>query len=225
MLKRKSNQWARLKLLLFAPLAVVLLQAFARPETVRIQESLINSEGTTISQQSQQWTKDYFDEKIDSFVQRVSGNTKDCKKWTQAIVQGSDRVYSIETIQRNDSIRPFLSLHSYNNTKCDKGLDNTIRILIDYLKDVENKRYEKNLYSPSIVYLTTKNLSDSDVQSILNALGALNEEFTKAREEQLQKAKESKIKSTFTELYSDVPIYVAINERRKQFPPLTHTDN
>jgi len=54
MLKRKSNQWARLKLLLFAPLAVVLLQAFARPETVRIQESLINSEGTTFFKESRQ---------------------------------------------------------------------------------------------------------------------------------------------------------------------------
>ena len=54
MLKRKSNQWARLKLLLFAPLAVVLLQAFARPETVRIQESLISSEGTTIFEEPKQ---------------------------------------------------------------------------------------------------------------------------------------------------------------------------
>jgi len=54
MLKRKSNRWARLKLLLFAPLAVVLLQAFARPETVRMQDSLIDSEGTTIFEESKQ---------------------------------------------------------------------------------------------------------------------------------------------------------------------------
>jgi len=54
MLKGKSTQWARLKLLLFAPLAVVLLQAFARPETVRIQESLISSEGTTVFEKLKQ---------------------------------------------------------------------------------------------------------------------------------------------------------------------------
>ena len=54
MLKRKSTRWARLKLLLFAPLAVVLLQAFAPPETVRIQESLINGEDTTIFEKPKQ---------------------------------------------------------------------------------------------------------------------------------------------------------------------------
>jgi hypothetical protein len=54
MLKRKSTRWARLKLLLFAPLAVVLLQAFARPDVVGIQESLINSEVTTIFEEAKQ---------------------------------------------------------------------------------------------------------------------------------------------------------------------------
>ena len=93
MLKEKSTQWARLKLLLFVPLAVVLLQAFARPETVRIQESLIDSEVTTISQQSQKWTKDYFDEKIDAYEKKVNGNTKECEKWEHLNVIVSDSTW------------------------------------------------------------------------------------------------------------------------------------
>ncbi len=49
MLKRKSTQWARLKLLLFVPLAAAMLQAFARPEiTPKNETLLISSEGTTI---------------------------------------------------------------------------------------------------------------------------------------------------------------------------------
>jgi beta-lactamase regulating signal transducer with metallopeptidase domain len=48
MLKRKSTQWARLKLLLFVPLAVVLLQAFARPEIAGIEKTLSESKVTTI---------------------------------------------------------------------------------------------------------------------------------------------------------------------------------
>ena len=55
MLKKQSTQWARLKLLLFVPLSVVLLQAFARPEVVRAEESLIDSEGTIIFEEFQQF--------------------------------------------------------------------------------------------------------------------------------------------------------------------------
>ncbi len=49
MLKKKSTQWARLKLLLFIPLAAAALQAFARPEKVQANESSLSiDKGTTI---------------------------------------------------------------------------------------------------------------------------------------------------------------------------------
>ena len=103
MLKEKSTQWARFKLLLFAPLAVVLLQAFARPEIVRIQESLIDSESTTISQQSQKWTKDYFDEKIEKFPSVFN------EKKTQSSSQQKTESVSRKEIAEVDGLKEEIS--------------------------------------------------------------------------------------------------------------------
>ena len=86
------------------------------------------------------------------------------------------------------------------------------------MKEKEDKRCKKNLFSPTIVYLKIDNASDSYVQILLDALGELNEEFLKAREEQKQSALEKNINTKFTERYSDIPIYVAIDERIKHFP-------
>lgn len=43
MLKRRTNNWARLKLLLFVPVAAGTLYAFARPEVKKTVEQVINS--------------------------------------------------------------------------------------------------------------------------------------------------------------------------------------
>ena len=66
------------------------------------------------------------------------------------------------------------------------------------------------------------------MQPILNALGNLNEEFTKAREDKerefIEKQRQKRGKSTFPPIvvkdnvmYSNVPIFVVINERIKLF--------
>jgi len=58
---------------------------------------------------------------------------------------------------------------------------------------------------------------DAEIQPILNALGNLNEEINKAREEQRQKAWE-KDKNTIIYSYSSLnPVFVVINERIKLF--------
>ena len=43
MLKGKSNNWARLKLLLLVPVGLIVLNAFARPEVNRQLETLVQS--------------------------------------------------------------------------------------------------------------------------------------------------------------------------------------
>ena len=211
MLKRKSTQWARFKLLLFAPLAVVLLQAFARPESVRIQESLIDSEGTTIFQQSQQWTKSYFDGKVDEYVQKMEGKTKDSIIWPSINVKLDDEICTFTILPTQEATRLFCSSEKFPKT--DEKIRKMLNSIINHLKDVEKNRIGKNLYSPSIVYLIVENSSDSCVQLMFDTLGELNEEFIKAREEQKLKDKNAK----FTEKYSDVPVYVVINERIKYF--------
>jgi hypothetical protein len=60
MLKKKTTQRARLKTLFFIPLAAVGLHAFAHPEMIRVEESLTESEGTTIPQKTQQAAENYF---------------------------------------------------------------------------------------------------------------------------------------------------------------------
>jgi len=221
MLKRKSTRWAGLKLLLFAPLAVVLLQAFARPEITGAEELLSTSEVTTIFQQSQQTTKD-FDEKIDAYLEKFNGNTSESREWTTMRVDLTDEkwflTYYPPQPQRVNSNIPTWRVTLSGYTKTNEGKIATLDKMVTYLKDREKERCGKNLHSPSIVYLTAEDVSDPDVQFILDALRSLNEEFTKAREEQIQKAKNSSVKSTFTEMYSDIPVYVAINERIKHFP-------
>jgi beta-lactamase regulating signal transducer with metallopeptidase domain len=75
MLKKKSNSWARLRLTLLIPLAVITLNAFARPEINRIEESRIRSEGTTILQETQQAAENYF-----AAVEEVVKNVEDTIK-------------------------------------------------------------------------------------------------------------------------------------------------
>ena len=88
------------------------------------------------------------------------------------------------------------------------------------MKDKESKCRKKNQFSPTIVYLKIEGAPDSYAQSLLDVLGELNEEFLKAREEQKQKALEKNINTKFTETYSDVPVYVVIDEKIKHFPSL-----
>ena len=227
MLKRKSTQWARLKLLMFAPLAVVLLQAFARPETARNRESLINSEGTTISQQSQEWSKDYFDGKVDEFVKQVKGNTKDCGKWFMIDIKltddnwvwksGSKSPQPPDPAAKVKFTPPSFGYMKFPKT--DAGKKEMLDEMINCLKKNEEERSKKHVYSPSIVYLHFENVPDAEMQPFLTALGNLNEEINKAREEQKQKAVSEKVETIVVGYgsYSSLPILVVINERIKLF--------
>lgn len=61
MLKEKSNRWARLKSLLILPLAVLVTQAFARPEISRSLEAITGGDKVTQnSDQPEKWTEEFF---------------------------------------------------------------------------------------------------------------------------------------------------------------------
>lgn len=68
MLRKQSNSWARVKLVLLIPVAACTLLAFARPDVNRKLEQLVQSEGTTISSPEQSYTKDFFDKEIDDYL-------------------------------------------------------------------------------------------------------------------------------------------------------------
>lgn len=71
MLKKQSNSWARVKLVLLIPVAACTLLAFARPDVNRKLEQLVQSEGTTISSPEQSYTKDFFDKEIDAYMEKM----------------------------------------------------------------------------------------------------------------------------------------------------------
>lgn len=68
MLKGKSNNWARLKLLLLVPVGLIVLNAFARPEVNRQLETLIQSKDKDTPPEEQQDLKEFFKTELDKYV-------------------------------------------------------------------------------------------------------------------------------------------------------------
>ena len=68
MLKGKSNNWARLKLLLLVPVGLIVLNAFARPEVNRQLETLIQSKDKDTPLDEQQDLKEFFKTELDKYV-------------------------------------------------------------------------------------------------------------------------------------------------------------
>ena len=75
MLKGKSNNWARLKLLLLVPVGLIVLNAFARPEVNRQLETLVQSEDKETPPEEQQDMKSFFKTELDSYMKKVEPQT------------------------------------------------------------------------------------------------------------------------------------------------------
>ena len=75
MLKGKSNNWARLKLLLLAPVGLIVLNAFARPEVNRQLETLVQSKDKETPPEEQQDMKSFFKTELDSYMKKVEPQT------------------------------------------------------------------------------------------------------------------------------------------------------
>ena len=76
MLKGKSNNWARLKLLLLVPVGLIVLNAFARPEVNRQLETLVQSKDTKTPPEEQQDMKSFFKTELDSYMKKVEPQTR-----------------------------------------------------------------------------------------------------------------------------------------------------
>lgn len=68
MLKGKSKNWARLKLLLLVPVGLVVLNAFARPEVNRQLETLIQSKDKETPPEEQQDVMSFFKTELDKYI-------------------------------------------------------------------------------------------------------------------------------------------------------------
>lgn len=75
MLKGKSNNWARLKLLLLVPVGLIVLNAFARPEVNRQLETLVQSKDKETPPEEQQDMKSFFKTELDSYMRKVEPQT------------------------------------------------------------------------------------------------------------------------------------------------------
>ena len=75
MLKGKSNNWARLKLLLLVPVGLIVLNAFARPEVNRQLETLVQSKDKETPPEDQQDMKSFFKTELDSYMKKVEPQT------------------------------------------------------------------------------------------------------------------------------------------------------
>jgi hypothetical protein len=74
MSKKKSNSWARMKLLALLPVAALSVYAFARPEATQQIEQVIRSESTTIPPNNQNFTLEFFEAELNRFIREQGGN-------------------------------------------------------------------------------------------------------------------------------------------------------
>ena len=74
MTKKKSNSWARMKLLLLLPVAALSVYAFARPYVTRQIEQMIQSEETTIPSNNQTYTPEFFEVELNKYISELGGN-------------------------------------------------------------------------------------------------------------------------------------------------------
>ena len=75
MSKKKSNRWARLKLLLLLPVAALFVYACAQPEMNRQLEQAIRSEDTPISSSNQHFTPEFFEAELNKYISELGGST------------------------------------------------------------------------------------------------------------------------------------------------------
>lgn len=72
MLKGKSNNWARLKLLLLVPVGLIVLNALARPEVNRQLETLVQSKDRETPPNDQQDVREFFKTELDKYLKKAN---------------------------------------------------------------------------------------------------------------------------------------------------------
>lgn len=127
MLKRRTNNWARLKLLLFVPVAAGTLYAFARPEVKKTVEQAINA-SASVKQNSVQESEL---QQLEAFFTRKANDAMGGKMESQT-EKSTDRFYSFFVNMRNKMML---------NQELIKEYD--VETLSARLKDLLRKEYRK----------------------------------------------------------------------------------
>ncbi len=219
MLKRKSNSWARLRLVLMTPLAITLLQAFAHPEVSGIEESLHNSEGTTILQNDQGGTKEYFDRKVDEYLKNNGKELKpDWINYKMILGKGEKNVSYMQFNNLNGTKEvAYLTKASYSGSRVAKSLCNEV------LKQVKNE-LKKGSLSPQFIFVQIDtDVSKASRDSLLKAFAKTNEEIKEMLKNPEKYSGTKKI--AVKDMIPFEPVFVAINERAQEFPAYSKYDN
>ena len=127
MLKRRTNNWARLKLLLFVPVAAGTLYAFARPEVKKTVGQAINA-SASVKQNSVQESEL---QQLEAFFARKANDAMGGKMESQT-EKSTDRFYSFFVNMRNKMML---------NQELIKEYD--VETLSARLKDLLRKEYRK----------------------------------------------------------------------------------
>lgn len=127
MLKRRTNNWARLKLLLFVPVAAGTLYAFARPEVKKTVGQAINA-SASVKQNSVQESEL---QQLEAFFTRKANDAMGGKVESQT-EKSTDRFYSFFVNMRNKMML---------NQELIKEYD--VETLSARLKDLLRKEYRK----------------------------------------------------------------------------------
>ena len=177
MLKEKSNRWARLKILLFLPLAVLIAQAFARPEVASSMEKLASFDKVNqIPDKPEKWTEDFFQQTWKEYFGDRVENVKLEK----------ERVLNLYINRKN-------MLLIVNNLLADNVTwDQLADKLAAQLKGMHTR------FSPVyIVMMRDKESSDKKWQDLLNIVGEVCDRFTTEVRQQLPESDRDKMDKKF----------------------------
>lgn len=177
MLKEKSNRWARLKILLFLPLAVLIAQAFARPEVASSMEKLASFDKVNqIPDKPEKWTEDFFQQTWKEYFGDRVENVKLEK----------ERVLNLYINRKN-------ILLIVNNLLADNVTwDQLADKLAAQLKGMHTR------FSPVyIVMMRDKEISDKKWQDLLNIVGEVCDRFTTEVRQQLPGSDRDKMDKKF----------------------------
>lgn len=161
MLKEKSNKWARLKLVLFVPVAACAMVAFARPDVNRQLEQLAAHEGTTISSSKDAYSPEFFRKELEQYIKRMNGS-----------VMADDS--RLDYLKEHTTVVPF-----FINAKAEimyKGNYARSEQMPVKLKETLSSQYKKD--RPVLIYFLNDVATPKDaVEKALNQVGEAFKEF------------------------------------------------
>lgn len=173
MLKEKSNRWARLKILFFLPLAVLIAQAFARPEVASSMEKLASFDKVNqIPDKPEKWTEDFFRQTWKEYFGDRAENLKlEKQRMFYLLINRNSRVLLVDKPIAWDQIADQLTAK---------------------LKEMHTR------FSPVyIMMMRDEETSDKDWQNLLNITGEVCDKFTTEVRQQLPEADRDKIDKRF----------------------------